>query len=90
VAYAGFYPSETLHRAALPAWLPFSNHHRPHSSTGGKPAITRLTNLPDHHIWRSRATRPPAPLAQQAAPAQSTLSKLPVSNDVQCRPPSGL
>ncbi|WP_439386672.1 IS481 family transposase [Amycolatopsis lexingtonensis] len=48
-AYARFYPSETLRRAALPGWLHFYNHHRPHSSTGGKPPVTRLTNLPEHH-----------------------------------------
>ncbi|MEV6628170.1 IS481 family transposase [Amycolatopsis sp. NPDC051106] len=48
-AYARFYPSEALRRAALPGWLHFYNHHRPHSSTGGKPPVTRLTNLPGHH-----------------------------------------
>ncbi|MEV6645526.1 IS481 family transposase [Amycolatopsis sp. NPDC051371] len=48
-AYVCFYPSETLRRAALPGWLHFYNHHRPHSSVGGKPPITRLTNLPGHH-----------------------------------------
>ncbi|MDS0138297.1 integrase core domain-containing protein, partial [Amycolatopsis sp. 505] len=42
-------PTETLRRAALPGWLHFYNHHRPHSSTGGKPPVTRLTNLPGHH-----------------------------------------
>lgn len=50
VAYACFYPTETLRRAALPGWLHFCNHHRPHSATGGKPPVTRLTNLPRHHI----------------------------------------
>ncbi|WP_146073643.1 DDE-type integrase/transposase/recombinase, partial [Amycolatopsis sp. CA-126428] len=48
-AYARFYPSEALRRAALPGWLHLYNHHRPHSSTGGKPPITRLTNLPGYH-----------------------------------------
>ncbi|WP_439378499.1 IS481 family transposase [Amycolatopsis lexingtonensis] len=48
-AYARFYPSETARRNALPGWLHFYNHHRPHSSTGGKPPVTRLTNLPEHH-----------------------------------------
>ncbi len=48
-AYARSYPSETLPRAALPGWLHFYDHHRPHSSTGGKPPVTRLTNLPGHH-----------------------------------------
>ncbi|WP_143250034.1 IS481 family transposase, partial [Amycolatopsis sacchari] len=44
-AYTRFYPSEALRRAALPPWLHFYNHHRPHSATSGKPPITRLTNL---------------------------------------------
>ncbi|WP_205215212.1 IS481 family transposase [Amycolatopsis albispora] len=48
-AYARYYPTETARRAALPGWLHFYNHHRPHSSTGGQPPITRLTNLPGHH-----------------------------------------
>ncbi|MFB9685989.1 IS481 family transposase [Amycolatopsis plumensis] len=48
-AYARFYPSEAARRAALPGWLHFYNHHRPHSSTGGKPPVIRLTNLPGHH-----------------------------------------
>ena len=48
-AYARFYPSETARRAVLPGWLHFYNHHRPHSATGGKPPVTRLTNLPGHH-----------------------------------------
>ena len=48
-AYARFYASETERRQALPGWLHFYNHHRPHSAIGGKPPITRLTNLPGHH-----------------------------------------
>ncbi|TDD84146.1 IS481 family transposase, partial [Saccharopolyspora karakumensis] len=35
---------------ALPAWIHFYNHHRPHSAIGGTPPVTRLTNLPGHHI----------------------------------------
>jgi transposase InsO family protein len=49
-AYARFYNSETQRREALPAWLHFYNHHRAHSAIGGKPPVTRLTNLPGHHI----------------------------------------
>jgi transposase InsO family protein len=49
-AYARFYDSETERRAALPDWLHFYNHHRAHSALGGKPPVTRLTNLPGHHI----------------------------------------
>jgi transposase InsO family protein len=49
-AYARFYDSETQRRAALPDWLHFFNHHRAHSAIGGQPPVTRLTNLPGHHI----------------------------------------
>ncbi len=48
-AYARLYTSETERRAALPGWLHFYNHHRPHSALGGTPPINRLTNLPGHH-----------------------------------------
>jgi transposase InsO family protein len=48
-AYARFYDSEADRRAALPDWLHFYNHHRPHSAIGGKPPITRVTNVPGHH-----------------------------------------
>jgi transposase InsO family protein len=49
-AYAHLYTSETQRRDALPAWLHFYNHHRAHSAIGGHPPISRLTNLPGHHI----------------------------------------
>ena len=48
-AYARFYDSEQARRDALPGWLHFYNHHRPHSATGALPPITRLDNLPGHH-----------------------------------------
>jgi transposase InsO family protein len=48
-AYAHHYLSEAERRAALAAWLHEYNHHRPHSATGGKPPINRLTNLPDQY-----------------------------------------
>jgi transposase InsO family protein len=48
-AYARFYNTDQQRRAALPGWLHHYNHHRPHSAIGGKPPITRLTNLPGHH-----------------------------------------
>lgn len=48
-AYARFYDTETQRRAALPGWLHFYNHHRAHSALGGKPPVTRLTNVPGHH-----------------------------------------
>ncbi|WP_434448954.1 IS481 family transposase [Lentzea sp. E54] len=49
-AYARHYQSETERRTALPGWIHFYNHHRAHSALGGQPPITRLTNLPGHHI----------------------------------------
>jgi transposase InsO family protein len=48
-AYARFYNSEAERRTALPRWLHFYNHHRAHSAIGGKPPISRLTNVPGHH-----------------------------------------
>ena len=48
-AYARQYDSEAQRRAALPRWVHAYNHHRAHSAIGGKPPITRLTNLPGHH-----------------------------------------
>jgi transposase InsO family protein len=48
-AYARLYTSNTQRRDALPDWLHFYNHHRPHSALAGNPPITRLTNLPRHH-----------------------------------------
>ncbi|MEV0796034.1 IS481 family transposase, partial [Kribbella sp. NPDC050459] len=48
-AYARFYQSTDQRNAALPGWLHFYNHHRPHSAIGGQPPITRLTNVPGHH-----------------------------------------
>jgi transposase InsO family protein len=48
-AHAHHYQSETQRRAALAGWLHEYNHHRPHSAIGGKPPISRLTNLPDQY-----------------------------------------
>ena len=48
-AYSRFYPSDVDRRAALPGWMHFYNHHRTHSAIGGPP-ISRLNNLPGHHI----------------------------------------
>jgi transposase InsO family protein len=44
-AYARPYPSETARRKALPRWLHIYNHHRPHTSLGGKPPISRVANV---------------------------------------------
>jgi len=48
-AYARFYESTDQRNALLPRWLHFYNHHRAHSAIGGRPPITRLTNVPGHH-----------------------------------------
>ena len=48
-AYARLYGSEAERRTALPKWLHFYNHHRIHSAIGGTP-VSRLNNLPGHHI----------------------------------------
>jgi hypothetical protein len=44
-AYARPYTSERLRRRALPRWLHLYNHHRAHSSLGGQPPASRVTNL---------------------------------------------
>ena len=49
-AFKKFYNSETARRAALPAWLHFYNHHRPHTAIGQSAPISRLTNVPDQYI----------------------------------------
>jgi transposase InsO family protein len=46
-AYRRLYPSEAARRAAFGPWLHWDNHPRPHSALGGRPPITRCTNLPD-------------------------------------------
>ena len=48
-AFKKFYNSESARRAALPAWLHFYNHHRPHTAIGGSTPISRLTNLCDQY-----------------------------------------
>jgi transposase InsO family protein len=48
-AYARFYDCESDRRAALPGWLHFYNHHRPHSAIAGKPPVSRLNDLTGHH-----------------------------------------
>jgi transposase InsO family protein len=49
-AYAHHYTSETQRRDALAGWVHEYNHHRPHSAIGGKPPISRLTNVPGQYI----------------------------------------
>jgi transposase InsO family protein len=48
-AFDQFYNSEKTRRAALPQWLHYYNHHRPHSAIGRSAPISRLTNLPGQH-----------------------------------------
>lgn len=48
-AYARLYENTAQRDAELTGWLHFYNHHRAHSAIGGRPPITRLTNLPAHH-----------------------------------------
>lgn len=50
-AYSKHYNSESARRAALPAWLHFYNHHRPHTAIGKNPPISRISNnLAGHYI----------------------------------------
>lgn len=48
-AFKKFYSSESARLAALPAWVHWYNHHRPHSAIGRAAPITRLNNVPGHH-----------------------------------------
>ena len=49
-AYSKHYNSESARRAALPSWLHFYNHHRPHTAVGKNPPISRISNnLPGHY-----------------------------------------
>ena len=48
-AFKKLYTSESARRAALPAWIHFYNHHRPHTAIGKAPPISRLDNLAGHH-----------------------------------------
>lgn len=48
-AHARSYTSESERRAALPGWIHFYHHHRPHSAIGTLPPISRIgNNLPGH------------------------------------------
>ena len=46
-AYRRLYTSQAARRAAFGPWLHWYNHHRPHSALGGRPPISRCTNLPE-------------------------------------------
>jgi transposase InsO family protein len=43
-AFSRHYSSESARRSALPAWLHFYNHHRPHTAIGKLPPISRISN----------------------------------------------
>jgi transposase InsO family protein len=49
-AYAAVYRSDRARDRALDRWLHTYNHHRPHTALGGKPPITRVTNVPADYI----------------------------------------
>jgi transposase InsO family protein len=44
-AFTKLYSSESARRAAMPAWIHYYNHHRPHTAIGRSTPISRLTNL---------------------------------------------
>ena len=44
-AFKKLYNSESARRAAMPAWIHYYNHHRPHTAIGRSAPISRLTNL---------------------------------------------
>ena len=48
-AFRRLYFGESQRRKALPGWLHEYNHHRPHTAIGGRPPISRLTNLSDQY-----------------------------------------
>jgi transposase InsO family protein len=48
-AYRFAYPSSAHRARALPGYIRWYNQHRPHSSLGGKPPISRVSHLCGHH-----------------------------------------
>jgi transposase InsO family protein len=44
-AYAAIYPTSAKRTAALPAWLDFYNHRRPHGSLSHQPPMSRALEL---------------------------------------------
>jgi transposase InsO family protein len=44
-AYAAVYPTSAKRTAALPAWLAFYNHRRPHGSLSHQPPMSRALEL---------------------------------------------
>lgn len=79
-AYARFYGSERERREALPGWIHSCNHHRRHSAIGAAP-ISRLNNLPGHHITMpagaaARARHGTAPIGGKGDGNQVTQSAI--------------
>lgn len=48
-AYRFAYPSSAHRARALPGYLRWYNHHRPHSSLGGRPPISRVSQVYGSH-----------------------------------------
>ena len=48
-AYVRVYRSDTARTRTLDRWLHLYNHHRAHTSLGGKAPMTRINNLSGHH-----------------------------------------
>jgi len=48
-AYRFAYPSSAHRARALPGYLRWYNRHRPHSSLGGRPPISRVSHLCRSH-----------------------------------------
>jgi transposase InsO family protein len=49
-AYRFAYPTSGHRARALPGYLRWYNHHRPHSSLGGRPPISRVSQVRGSHI----------------------------------------
>jgi transposase InsO family protein len=49
-AYRFAYPTSTHRARALPGYIRWYNHHRPHSSLGGRPPISRVSQVRGSHI----------------------------------------
>lgn len=49
-AYVRPYASETDRTAAFAVWLHLYNYHRNHTALGGKPPVSRVSNLSGHYI----------------------------------------
>jgi transposase InsO family protein len=48
-AYRFAYPTSSHRARALPGYLRWYNHHRPHSSLGGRPPISRVSQVRGSH-----------------------------------------